>query len=306
MTRIRDARGQAAVLTVMFVVGLLGMAALVLDVGAWFHDSRASQAAADAAALAGAQSLPGDPSTATGVALSLAGKNGGGLSAGDIQVSSGITTNDTITVKVKRTSPSFFAKLIGIDSVGVDASAAARTGGMSAAKDVAPIGVPQSHPDLSGPGCPCFDSPTELDLGKAGVPGAFHLINLDTSAGGTTGASTIAQWIQSGLDAYLPLGGYFSDTGAKWNSSSVNDALSNRIDTDLLFPVYDTIVGTGSNAQYHVVGWAAFHLTSFQADGINKGTLWGYFRKVLWEGIQATTGGGGGPDYGVYTVQLIQ
>ena len=45
----RDSRGQAFVLTVLFMVGLLGISALVLDVGSWFRASRASQAAADAA-----------------------------------------------------------------------------------------------------------------------------------------------------------------------------------------------------------------------------------------------------------------
>jgi hypothetical protein len=228
------------------------------------------------------------------------------VSPGGIQVSSGVLANDTITVQIKRSSPSFFARLFGVTSADVGARAVARTGGVSAAKWVAPIGVPKSHPDLSGPGCPCFDSPTVLDLGKAGVPGAFHLINLDASAGGTTGSSTLADWIQRGFDAYLPLGGYFSDTGAKWNSSSVQDALGMRLNTELLFPVYDSISGTGSNAQYHVIGWAAFHLTGYQADGVNSGHLYGWFKKVLWEGFLSTTGTDSGPDFGVYTVQLIQ
>ena len=35
----------------------------------------------------------------------------------------------------------------------------------------------------------------------------------------------------------------------------------------VLFPVYDKIVGTGSNAQYHVIGWVGFHLTAFDARG---------------------------------------
>ena len=41
----RDSRGQAFVLTVLFMVGLLGISALVLDVGSWFRASRASKAA---------------------------------------------------------------------------------------------------------------------------------------------------------------------------------------------------------------------------------------------------------------------
>ena len=39
----------------------------------------------------------------------------------------------------------------------------------------------------------------------------------------------------------------------------VQDALQQRRDTKLLFPVYDKLVGTGSDAQYHVIGWVGFH-----------------------------------------------
>ena len=63
MTRRRnDERGQTFVLTVIFMAMLLGMAALVLDVGSWFREKRQLQSTADAAALAGAR-----PSGATDV-----------------------------------------------------------------------------------------------------------------------------------------------------------------------------------------------------------------------------------------------
>jgi hypothetical protein len=305
MRLAKDDRGQAIVIAVVMMTALLGLCALVLDVGSWFRADRATQATADAAALAGAQSLPTDPGTATGSAVTYADKNGGGADSGDVTISSSIDANDTITVHVHRQADGFFSKLFGIGTVDVGSRAVARADGIAQARYVAPIGVPESHSDLSGDGCPCFNDPTTLNLGKAGVPGAFHLINLDEDAGGTTGASTLADWITSGFDAYLGLGGYFSDTGAKWNSSSVNDALSARIGTDLLFPVYDSISGTGSNASYHVIGWVGFHLTGFDANGINSGRLYGYFTRVIWDGIQVTKADEGGPDFGVRTVQLV-
>src|SRR5207302_11014903 len=123
MRLFKNNKGQAAVLSVLFLAGLLGMAALVLDVGSWFRSSRATQQAADAAALAGAQALPDDPSGAMGAALGWANKNGGGLSAGDITITNGITSNDTISVKVKRTSPSFFSKIFGLNSANLDQKA---------------------------------------------------------------------------------------------------------------------------------------------------------------------------------------
>jgi len=59
--RIRNDNGQATVITVVFLVVLLGMAALVLDIGSWYRADRSTQSTADAAALAGAQKLPPRP-----------------------------------------------------------------------------------------------------------------------------------------------------------------------------------------------------------------------------------------------------
>ena len=63
----------------------------------------------------------------------------------------------------------------------------------------------------------------------------------------TIGASTEGQWIQTGFDQYLPLGYYRSDPGAKFSSANVQDALTNRIGTVLLFQNGDvsyTVIGS--------------------------------------------------------------
>ncbi len=65
MTTLRSQRGQAMVMSIVFLTVLLGMAALVLDVGSWYRADRHAQLTADAAALAGAQALPDDPGRAT-------------------------------------------------------------------------------------------------------------------------------------------------------------------------------------------------------------------------------------------------
>jgi len=132
--------------------------------------------------------------------------------------------------------------------------------------------------------------PTTLDLGKTGAPGAFTMVNLDnTDTTGTIGASTLADWIVSGYDRYLPLGAYFSDPGAKWNNNTIQSAMQARYGTDLLFPVYDTLIDQGSNAEYHILAWAGFHLTLAQASG-DSGSLSGYFTQVIWQGLIDETG----------------
>jgi len=305
MRIVRDNRGQSAVLSVFFLAGLLGMAALVVDVGSWFRANRQTQATADASALAGAQALPTDPSSAQSSALTWANKNGGGVAGADITITSDLTPNDTIAVKVKRTSPSFFSKLFGIGSADVGSQAVARTDLVSEPRFVAPIVVKNTHPLLSGPGCPCFNQQTTIPLSKNGEPGAFDLINLDSSHGGTN-ASILADWILHGFNDYLSLGDYFSDAGARFDASALQSALSQRIGTELLFPVYDTITNPGANATYHIIGFVGYHLTGFDARGGKNGTISGYFTQVIWNGLQVSRGDPPPPDFGARTVQLVK
>jgi len=304
--RTRSDRGQATVLTLVFLVVLLGMAALVLDIGSWYRADRATQSTADAAALAGAQALPYNPANASSLAVQYGNKNGGGITGGNVSVTTGVLPNDTITVHLTRPAPGVFTKLFGINSVTVGSHATARASLMQQAQYIAPIGVNLHHPKLKGTiSCPCFGSgnPTTLPLDKTGAPGAFDLLNVDQSHGGT-GPQTLGDWILKGYSGYLPIGAYLSDPGAKWNSQPVTDALNARMGTDLLFPVYDVIIGTGANAQYHVVGWVGFHLTGFTASG-SGGSITGYFTQVIWDGIESTASDGSNPDLGARVVKLI-
>jgi len=55
---VGDERGQVVVLLVVALLGLMGMIALVVDLGYLYWNQRALQSSADAAALAGAMELP--------------------------------------------------------------------------------------------------------------------------------------------------------------------------------------------------------------------------------------------------------
>ena len=311
IARLRSECGQALVVTALFMAATVGGAALTLDVGSWYRESRQAQTTADAAALAGAQSLPGNTAGASAGASTYADKNGGGIDAvGGITFRTDYEPNDVVTVKVTRPAKGFFAKLFGIDSLNVHAKAAARSAVPSDVLGAAPIAVNKLHPDLTGAACPanngapCFGMTTTLPLGKTGAPGAFALINLDLSnQNGTIGASTLGSWILNGFNQYLPRGDYFSDPGAKWNDGPITSAVQARIGSVLLFPVYDTLTGGGTNAEYHVIAWAAFQLDSMTASG-TSGSITGEFKQVIWDGIQSNSGPGG-PDYGVHSVALV-
>ena len=118
---IKRENGQAMVLSVLFLVGILGMAALVLDVGSWFREKRQLQLTADSAALAGAQSLPGSPANATSLELQYATTNGRPITASDVSITSDFSANDTIAVAAHDNAPGFFSKLFGINTVSVGA-----------------------------------------------------------------------------------------------------------------------------------------------------------------------------------------
>ena len=81
----------------------------------------------------------------------------------------------------------------------------------------------------------------------------------------------------------MNVGWYWGDTGGKFNSSQIRDAMTSRIGSDLLFPVYDQVQGNGANFEYRVIGWATYRLTGFDVAG-NNTAISGYFVSVAWEG----------------------
>ncbi len=141
MTRKQHAKGeqgQVLILLVLSMVVLIGMAALVVDVGMGWYARRQLQATVDAAALAGAQNLP-DPNAAMATAQDYFGRNPvHGVSAiADTVVTKCVTTapgcspSNAIVVTATARADTFFARVLGIDSwtVGAKATACQPCGG---------------------------------------------------------------------------------------------------------------------------------------------------------------------------------
>ncbi len=300
--------GQAYVITILFLTVLLGMTAAVLDVGSWYRAQRALQATVDAAALAGAHALPDDEAEAIALASAYASKNGGGLADATVAPS------DTIKVAGERSAPGFFAKIFGIDSITVRAKATARASAIGEARYVAPIVVNEQHPMIQKCSPPPCTTQAVLDYvhlhdkgnkGKGGDgsndgAGSFGFINL-TGAGGV-GANELGEWILKGWDESMPLGDYTTSTGNPFSSNNIQGSLEKRIGDVLLFPVYRKLTGSGDNAKYEIVGWIGFKLTGYDLSGNNE-KLIGNFTKIIWEGIEAVSGGN--PDFGVKVINLI-
>jgi hypothetical protein len=313
MSKSERQRGQATVITVLFMTVLIAMAAAVLDVGSWYRADRALQATVDAAALAGAQALPEDEAEAKSLAFQYAEKNGGEVDVSDIVISTTNFPRDTITVDAEAPAPGFFARIFGISSVTVAARAKARAGGVSEARYVAPITVRWDHEKLIGclpePVCAGPEHPTTLDLlnlhnpGNADAAGSFGLIDLRAEGDGNPGANVLADWMEKGFNQYMGKDVYYDAApSANYNNGQFKSALGLRKGTPVLFPIYLTLTGSGTNAQFFVIGWVAFVPTGFTGGGSN-GSVTGYFKEVIWDGIQASTAP---PTFGVKSVELVE
>jgi hypothetical protein len=319
--RKNNERGQSMVLTVVFMVVLLGFAALVIDVGSWYRAHRSAQATADASALAGAAVLP-DTAAASALANQYATKNGGSPGTGGPQITftqSGYEM-DTIKVKVTRPSPGFFARVFGSKfmNVTVSGSATARAYNVQGIRNgIAPITVNYKHPLLNctrgqNPTCnPTFGTPTQLTLedihtsGGKDAAGSFGLINLNGQGAQNVGAGTLADWLLNGYqDHDLQIGKYDAATGADFNNSQFTSALNQQIGHELLFPVYRLLKGPGSNALYDIIGWVGFVIDSYSTNG-STGVINGHFTRYTTDGVPAESGNGGGaPGLGVHKVEL--
>ncbi len=132
-------RGQATVLFALMLVGLLGVAGLVIDGSNTQENHRQMQNAADAAALAGAEDLPAvNTTTANADAAQWLTKNASSLAEASIAFSQTSSPNDTIAVTITRTVPFSFSKALKISPSAIIASASAKANGS-----------PANHLDLS-------------------------------------------------------------------------------------------------------------------------------------------------------------
>jgi hypothetical protein len=115
--RHRGEVGQTAIVFAFVAVIVVGITALVIDVGLAYRQESRLQAVADAAALAAAQELPSDPGEAEAVALAYIEAHG--ITADDDKYSIAISTpyNDDdslIEVEIEGEVDYFFGSVVGV------------------------------------------------------------------------------------------------------------------------------------------------------------------------------------------------
>lgn len=155
--RPRDAArmGGSLVLAVVLMLGVILFLALAIDLGMLFVARSEAQRAAEAGALAGASAfLEMDASVATGPATERAQTFAASNTVRNVLVDAsevGVeveTADKLVRVRVSREEvPTWFARLMGIESVPISAVAAARAEQAGAARCLKPFAVPDIWAD---------------------------------------------------------------------------------------------------------------------------------------------------------------
>ena len=305
LTRTDDT-GATMVLVSLCLVFLIGMAALVIDIGALVQERRVLQNGADAAALAVATDCAkGACGASTNTAVSYANAN-----ADDGQADASVDFPASNTVEVTTTTRSsagttvkfLFAPVMGDDDgKTVTRTAKAQWGTIGAASTI-PLIISECEYSLSrldgtseivlymdsGPSCALPGSPPGgfgwLDQSGCAVP-----ISVDSTVPGTTGVSS-----HGGEACVIP-----------------------NLGKQILVPIYDAYTGNGSHATYTVAGFVTLELTGYSFNGNDyDGTLGKKCPDEHARGKYCIAGDfvrfstqqgtiGSGQDFGSYTVNLV-
>lgn len=141
-TILRNQRGSAIVILALCLPVLLGLAALVVDIGFLYLNKTQLANSADAAALAGAKELPKDPIEAINIAEEYALTNGKPTDITDTTISA---DNKTIYVEISRDVKLFFAPILSINSSTVTAKAAAQVKIAASVPWIVPFVLPKTQ-----------------------------------------------------------------------------------------------------------------------------------------------------------------
>src|SRR5579863_4589814 len=165
------------VIVAIVLPALIGAMALTTDLSMLYFQWARLRNAADAAALAGASYLPGDPAQATTKAQQYMGING--VNAGE-SVSTTVAADDkSITVKLTRTVPFSFMPVLGLKSLPVNVTATAGVKPTGTQGGLLPIGV-------NCPSGSCYSVGNTMTLRLSSVgPGNWGSLALGGSGGAT-------------------------------------------------------------------------------------------------------------------------
>jgi Flp pilus assembly protein TadG len=314
--RLAHEDGQVIVFVVAILTVLIGISALVIDGGHWFHTQRHLQTAADAAALAGVQNLPSDPSGASGVASSYAQDNYLGSATAitfPTSPSPPCGVNNCIRVVATKTAPGTLARIYGavFDNVNVSARAMAAVTVPSSFKNVAPVAVKNT---IACTVPSCFNTSKTVSFDESSVASStIGLLNLTCHAtslpacinNNNVGATELRDWIISGFADELPSGQWYGvKTGQ--NVGPIKQGFDAKLGVRLFFPVFDNTQNIGSVWYFHVIGWSAFVIDEVVSWSPSDKRLRGHFVSFTTSDLPAGVPPTGSNDFGVHILTLVE
>lgn len=148
----KEEKGSVLLVFVLVLAFFIGMTVVVTETGRYYLTKSKMQNAADAAALAGAQSLKIDSSTAVSTAQTTAQNNGLNLTDDNVLVTTSQSYNgkDTkITVTARRSLPYGIPQLLGgaTGTKDIPVKASAIIGAVVSYKGLMPFGLPEDDYD---------------------------------------------------------------------------------------------------------------------------------------------------------------
>jgi hypothetical protein len=299
----RDSEGSAVIIVLLCFTALVGIGAVVVDVGALLHEKRQLQNGADAAALAIAEAcgagVCADPAA---VAAEYASANAGdGVSgiedicgeglpslapcavppavpagAGYVQV-----TTDTLETDGSADVPYHFAQVFGLTGGHVRARAVAAWGGAAGLTSELPLTISECELDAYTNGGTTLQNPPPYDATNP-VPAAHEaVIYLHDTTGsipndcpaGPSGADLPGGfgWLDTtdGCKAVTTGGNWFDDkTGVPPPTDCKPALMAAMVGQVVKIPIFvDTNGLNGTNGQYLIGPYAAFYLTGYSING---------------------------------------
>ncbi len=266
MRRVRDERGAVAVVVALLMVPLMGFAAIGVDVAGMWSKQQQLRNGADAGALAIAESCGRGACGAPGVTAQKYVEDnhvGAGASGSVVGLDTGA---GLVKVEAAATRAHLFAPVLGIDSSPLKAQATARWGSPTGGVSKLPLAFSwcEWKAQTNG-GLPTGSTPITIFFPKTSDTGCTGPSNSFTPGGftwlRTPGPCEITSTISQNMQV---------DPGISATTACSNSDIASHENTTVLLPIFDQVSGTGSNATYHVYGYAAFVLTAYQLGGQHK------------------------------------
>jgi Flp pilus assembly protein TadG len=301
-------QGSIIVMTALVMVAVIGFMALGVDLGILLLQKRLLANAVDAAALAGVQELPANPSSAQNIAYQYGVLNR--INADELSVAVSTLDNE-VAVSAQRSVRLFFAPVLGFDVAVVSAQARARTGPVGGVRGTVPLSVVEQEFVYGAKYMLKYGSQPLDD-----IPGGHYGGNFGALALGGKGGNTYRDNLANGYSGILRVGDMVdTEPGNMVGPTGVGvkarlshpDAAKCEFATAgphcpqyLIVPIIDGFSSGGSHS-VRILGFAVFFLEDYHNSGAYRGSVVGRFLRRSVDGEI-----GPGRDYGLHAYKLVQ